>query len=271
MNKSTKKLPLLPEGAEVTPDERARFCRIAREVIAKRHVQGTDGIGTMAEKRMHVILKRYLSSDPATHEIPLAGSRYVSDVRVGDEIIEIQTGDLAPMREKLAYYLKNTDCKITVVHPLSVDKWIARVDKETKSISERVKSPKHEYERDLLAALFPLRSLLVEERICFRLLFLETLEFRLKEKTKSGRYKRERRYECVPVSLLGARDYRTREDFKAFLPTNLPETFTVREFSDATEIRGIDAYSAVRVLVAIGILTECGHRGRAMLFSRAEN
>ena len=68
-----------------------------------------DGIGLLGEKWQHQIIKRYLTEDPGEHEVKLAGTRFVSDVRVGNAIYEVQTGSFAPMKKKLErmwYYYK---------------------------------------------------------------------------------------------------------------------------------------------------------------------
>ena len=43
---------------------------------------------------------------------------------------------------------------------------------------------------------------------------------------------------------------------------------TVAEFAKGTGIHGLDAYSAVRVLLALGIFADAGKKGRGMAFRR---
>ena len=86
-------------------------------------------------------------------------------------------------------------------------------------------------------------------------------DFRLT--TAKGR--RSGKFERIPLELLEDITLQTPADFKALLPP-LPESFSVREFSAATRIRGIDAYSAVRVLAVLGVLREITEDGKPMRF-----
>ena len=60
---------------------------------AKLKILGTQrqrlGIGTLAEKTVHAILKNYYEPREEKQEVPLAG--YVADIFTGQEVIEIQT------------------------------------------------------------------------------------------------------------------------------------------------------------------------------------
>ena len=86
------------------PDyKKARFDRLCREAIAERRVQGEAGIGTLAEKRLHAVIKKYLCADEDCHEVGVLDTRYVSDVRIGNEIFEVQTGAFYPMKKKSNY------------------------------------------------------------------------------------------------------------------------------------------------------------------------
>ncbi|MBE6590314.1 MAG: hypothetical protein E7643_09055 [Ruminococcaceae bacterium] len=247
-----------------------RFRELCREAMLQRHEQGLDGIGTLAEKRMHAILKKYVCPNENYHEIPVDGTRYVSDVRVGNSAYEIQTGLFAPMKKKIGYYLEETDLTVTVVHPIVAKKWVAWVDPLTRSVSERVPSPKHEKEADLLPLLYPLIPYLESPRLCFRLLVIEAMDFRILSKGEKARKKRSSKYERIPLSLLREVSFSSLDDYRRFLPDALPSPFKVSDFAKATGYRGVDAYSAVRVLVALGVIRETEKIGRAMAFERME-
>lgn len=245
-----------------------RFRELCREAMLQRHEQGLDGIGTLGEKRMHVILKKYVCADETYHEIPVGGTRYVSDIRVGNEIYEIQTGSFAPMKKKIGYYLEHTDATVTVVHPITAKKWVAWVEPLTRSVSERVRSPKHEKESDLLPLLYPLIPYLGHPRLRFRLLIIEAMDFRILSKGERARKKRSSKYERIPLSLLGEETFSTPSDYRRFLPEELPSPFKVADLSRATGYRGVDAYSAARVLLSLGLIRESAPIGRAMAFER---
>ncbi len=247
----------------------ARFSRICKEAMRERRVQGELGIGTLAEKWLHQIVKRYLSEDPACHEIPVSSERrFVSDVRIGKNAYEVQTGAFAPMAKKIAYYLDSTDLTVTVVHPIAKDRWISWVNGQTAEITPRKRSPKHGRAEDILAELYPLIPFLGHPRLKFRVLLLEVHDFKLLS-DRAGRAKQDaRRYERIPLSLLEEIPLDTPTDFARFLPVELRSPFTVKQFSQATKIKGRDAYSAVRALTALGLLSPTEPIGRSMAFQK---
>ena len=245
----------------------ARFARICREAMLERKTQGEQGVGTLAEKWQHQIIKRYISENSEEHEVPVSSERrFISDVRVGNDAYEVQTGAFAPMAKKIAYYLEHTDLTVTVVHPIAKDRWVRWVDYETEEISPRKKSPKHGAPADLLAELYPLLPLLPHPRLKFRILLLEVHDFKLLSNRKGQRKKGAQRYERIPLSLLDDILLNAPADFAQFLPDGLPSPFTVKQFSQATKIRGRDAYSAVRALAALKLVTPTEPIGRSMAF-----
>ena len=104
---------------DVDAAHKARFDRLCREAASAPRGVGDEGIGTLGEKRMHAIIKRYLSEDHTYHEVGVLNTGYVSDVRIGNDVYEVQTGAFYPMKKKIAHYLENTDCTVTVVHPMA--------------------------------------------------------------------------------------------------------------------------------------------------------
>ncbi len=253
----------------LSPEARiGRFDRICEDAMRERREQGTDGIGTLAEKWQHQIIKRYLSEDPAEHEVKLPGTRFVSDIRCGDQVYEVQTGSFYPMQKKIAHYLSETELTVTVVHPIPKNAWVSRIDAVTSEISPRHRSPKHGRAIDLLPELYYLAPHLRHPRLKFRLLLLEVQDFRLVDPSARRRKRSGERFERIPLSLYEDITFSSPADFAIFLPDELPQVFTVSQFSAATRLRGRDAYSAVRALVALGLLSPAPPIGRAMAFAR---
>ena len=252
----------------LSPDaRRARFSRICEAAMKERRTQGEQGVGTLAEKWQHQIVKRYLSENPEDHEIRVSEERrFVSDVRVGNDAYEVQTGDFAPMAKKIAYYLDSTDLTVTVVHPIPKDRWVSWVDPATAEISPRRRSPRHGKASDILPRLYPLIPMLPHPRLKFRVLLLETHDFRLLSGRKKAPHRGGERYERIPISLIDDISLDSPSDFEQFLSEGLPSPFTVKEFSRVTKLTGRDAYSAVRVLVSLGLIEPTEKIGRSMAF-----
>ncbi len=259
-------MPLLIDDWDL-PTKQARFGRIAEEMARERHVQGSAGFGTLQEKRLHAALKRYLCEDTDYHEVGFANSRYVADVRVDDEIYEVQTGSFYPMKKKIEYYLSQTECTVTVVHPLAVERTLCWINPETGDVSKPRKVGYRSREIELLPELYPFLSLLGNDRLRFRLLLLSVQDFRLLNGWSADRKKGSGRYERVPLKLLDDRLFSSPEDYREFLPEGMVSPFKVSDFSKAARLRGRDSYSAVRVLEALGLVCKSEPIGRAMAFS----
>lgn len=245
---------------------KARFDRLCREVASAPRANGEEGIGTLGEKRMHAIIKRYIYEDHACHEVGVFNTGYVSDVRIGDDVYEVQTGAFYPMKKKIAHYIENTSCTVTVVHPISVERWVTWVDAKTGEVTPRKRSPKRERAIHLLPELYCLLPYLGDERLRFCLLMIEEEDFRTLSGRKDNRKRGARLYERMPLSLFGEIEFSAPEDFAVFLPNDMPSPFTVKDFSQKMGLRGRDAYSAVHVLEKLGLITKTEPIGRAMAF-----
>ena len=256
---------VLPQYS-ISETDRNYFASLCKDALLRRRTEGDFGFGTLAEKRMHAILKHYICPNEDFHEVGLNHTRYLSDVRIGNDIYEIQTGSFYPMRKKIAYYLENTDCTVTIVHPIAVRKWVSWVDPQTGEISEAKKSPKRESALDLLPELYCLLPSLNHPRLRFRLLYLEVREFRMLDGWSRDRKRGSNRYERIPLDLLGEETFCAPADFAALLPQDLPSPFTVKLFSKHTGLRGRRAYSAVHALQELGVISPTTPIGRAMAF-----
>ncbi len=245
---------------------KARFDRLCREAAAAPRANGDEGIGTLGEKRMHAIIKCYLCEDHACHEVGVLDTGYVSDVRIGNDVYEVQTGAFYPMKKKIAHYIENTDCTVTVVHPISVRRFVTWVDAKTGETTPRKRSPKCERAIHLLPELYCLLPYLGNERLRFRLLMIEEEDFRTLSNRRDSRKRGARLYERMPLSLLGELEFSSPTDIAVFLPTDLPSSFTVKDFSQKTGLHGRDAYSAVHVLEKLGLINKTEPVGRAMAF-----
>ena len=124
------------ELIRTTRSQRERFEYALDQVVGKTHIR--DGIGTLSEKTVHAVLKYYYEQDQSHHEIILEKS--VADIFTGSEVIEIQTRALYRLKPKLEKFLPLYP--VTVVYPISYDKWVCWINEETGEITQKRKSPK---------------------------------------------------------------------------------------------------------------------------------
>lgn len=253
----------------INPSHKARFDRLCRDAMLARPDSG-DGIGTLGEKRMHAIIKQFLCDDPACQEVKLDGTRFVSDIRIGNEIFEVQTGSFYPMKKKIAYYLEHTDCTVTIVHPIPTRRWMSWVDPVTMEIKPRRRVTRVGRPIDLLPELSWLQPHLQNPRLRYQLLLLETQDFRLLDGTSPDRKRHATHYERIPLSLQGELNFSSPADLSALIPAELPAHFTVKQFSALSRLLGRDAYSAVYALVGLGLFESAAPIGRSQGFRRID-
>ena len=261
--------------------DKLRFDSICRSVAAEG-LSG-EGIGTMAEKRMHKALKRYICEDEGCHEVrikpdgtPSVEDRekaesgrggFIADIYKDGEIFEIQTAGFYPLKKKIEFYIKNTDFRITVVHPLVECKWSVWVDPETGETTPRRRSPKKERLIELLPEIFWLSDYLDSDRLYFRAPIIEAEEYRMLDGWSRDKKKGSTKYERIPVSLIDEVEFGIKE-VKDLLPDTLGIEFNSGEFSKATGLRGRRAYYALKLLCLAGAIEKGEKKGRSFVYKR---
>lgn len=234
-----------------------------------------DGIGRLGEKQMHSALKTFICPDEGKHEIKIQDSplyipknqentknrKYVADILDGDTIYEIQTGGFSPLRDKIEWILENTSYRVVVIHPIAQTKWVSKIGDDGK-ISGRRKSSRHGRVEDIAGELYFFRSFLTNPRFSLMVLMIEAEQY--VKPRKRGR--RLQKYELIPMSLLGAYLFKSKEDYRYFLPDSLPNSFTVKDYTEHSKICGMDAYSMVKTLCGLDLVEECGNIGRAQAY-----
>ena len=175
------------------------------------------------------------------------------------------------MRKKLERYLSDPALNVTVVHPLPAVRYLSWMDPRTGEIGDARRVAGKRNPLLLVPELYPLIPLLpyfAAGRLAFRLLLLEVRDYRLLDGRTRDRKAGSTRLERIPTALVADRTFRTPGELAALLPGELPEPMTVAEFAKGTGIHGLDAYSAVRVLLALGIFADAGKKGRGMAVRR---
>ncbi len=234
--------------------EKQLFEGFSQLCLQDRVMLGSDGesIGTYSEKRFHRIFKRFITEDAERYEVKVG--RYVADVLCDGHITEIQTRQFGKIVDKIRYYLENTDYTVSVVKPLIAEKRIIRADKETGEVRYTKRSPKKEGIADALLEIYYLRELVANERLMIHLIYLKADEYRYSDRV---RYRRTGKYDSdlCPTEIIREEVLCGKEDYRRFLPDALGEgEFTVKEYSAKSGICGMPAYSALKIMTALGIL-----------------
>lgn len=246
----------------LTCEDREQFHRACQEILEKERVR--LGIGTLSEKTVHAVLKRYLIPNEECHERKCG--RYVADILCEGEIMEIQTAGFNRLRKKLEEFLK--DREVTIVYPIPHIKWLIWIDEETGEFSKKRRSPKIGSYYEVFAELYKIKMFLKHPNLHFRLILLDVEEYRLLNGYSLDRKKGSHRYDRIPVELVEDKLLNAPEDFKELVPDELCQPFTVKMFQKETRLPKKKAGTAVNILNYLGVIKQVGKEKNAYLYER---
>lgn len=225
-----------------------------------------QGIGTLSEKTVHAVLKNYYAPDPDMHEIPI--ENYVADIYTGQEIIEIQTRSFDKMRRKLDTFLPLYP--VTIVYPIPHIKWVSWIDEETGEASAKRKSTKTGNAYMAFPELYKIRPYLSDQHLHLKFALLDMEEYRLLNGWSRDRKKGSERYDRIPVKFAEEVCIDRREDYMQFVPYDLPEPFTAKEFAKHAKIQVRLAQTCLLILTDLGIVSRVGKKGNSYLYEVTE-
>lgn len=247
---------------KLTNEDKEEFHKSCKKVLENERVR--LGIGTLSEKTVHAVLKRYLVPDENCHEIKCG--RYVADILCDGEIMEIQTAGFNRLRGKLEEFLKDKD--VTVVYPIPHIKWLIWIDDKTGEFSEKRRSPKKGSYYDAFYELYKIKMFLKHPNLHFRLILLDVEEYRLLNGYSADRKRGSERYDRIPVELVEDKFLNSAHDFKELVPAELCEPFTTKMFQKATKLSPKKAGVAVNVLAYLNVIKQVGKEKNAYLYER---
>jgi hypothetical protein len=245
-------------------DKKSAFDTACRKVTQSDRQR--VGIGTLSEKTVHAVLKNYYSPDEDTHEIPI--DNYIADIYSNGEIIEIQTRQFNKLREKLSVFLQSY-C-VTVCYPIPREKYLIWIDKETGELSERRKSPVKGTVYSVFPELYKIKSLLTHPNLRLRLVLMDMDEYKFSDGWGKNNHNNSTKYDRIPTALIDEIEINMPEDYMQFVPYDLPEHFTVKEFAKSAHIKADLASVVVNILFYLGIIKRTGSKGRAYLYEVAD-
>ena len=219
-------------------------------------------IGTKKESSLHRSLKFHYSGAGGSTETLI--DDYVCDACTSQgELIEVQTGSFAPLKEKVKNLTKTG--KLRIIHPIVTNKIIELYDVNGRLLHKR-KSPKKGKSWDLFKALVYAPQLPLFKNLVIELAIVDVIEKRIDDGKGSWRRKGVRiddrflnaRHEPVILSKL--------KDYYQFIPFEKNEPFTVR---DLKKKAGIDirlARKTLYVLKTIGLAEHFKKQGNAFVY-----
>jgi hypothetical protein len=240
--------------------DKQRFIEARDRVISKETIK--QGIGTLAEKSLHSVLKYYFEPDMDYHEIKVNG--FVADIKNKNSIIEIQTGNFDKMRRKLDSFL--IDNKVTIVYPIEKTKWLIWINDDTGEITNKRKSPKKGTPYQAYYELYKIKTVLMHPNLSICLVFLDIDEYRLLNGWSNDLKKGSSRYERVPVDIIDEIYLDTLSDYMKLIPSDIPSIFKVKDFKKTSGLNLRGCQTAINILKYIGLVEHVGKEGRAFLY-----
>lgn len=237
-----------------------RFERAKNKIIGINRER--QGIGTLSEKTVHAVLKHYYAPDTDMHEIPIEG--FVADIYTGSEIIEIQTRAFHTMRRKLAAFLPLYP--VTIVYPIPHIKWLSWIDEETGEASPKRKSPKKGNSYQAFIELYKIRPYLKDTNLHLRLALIDMEEYRLLNGWSRDKKKGSDRYDRIPTVFAEEVSLDCREDYMQFIPYDIPEPFTTKDFAGYAKIPRRLAQTTLLILTDLGIVVRVGKQSNNYLY-----
>lgn len=242
--------------------DKQRFICALNDVQSNGHIQ--NGIGTLHEKTMHAVLKKYFEPYSDNHETAIG--KYVADI-VGEQgIIEIQTGAFERLNPKLAEFLEFA--RTTVVYPVSICNVICKID-ENGEITRR-KSPLSGSVLSLFDELYKISAHLKNERLRICVILLKTEEYRRvcsKKQSRKGFIRLQR----VPTELVDEIYIDCPSGFARFFQSGISAPYTAAEYAKAQSIDLNTARLMLYTFTKAGIISRVGKRGRAYLYTKPDN
>ncbi len=226
-----------------------------------------SGIGTLSEKTLHAVLKRYYEPCDEDREVKIG--RFVADIVGENGIIEIQTQSFERLKAKLEAFLSCTD--VTVVYPIAKVKYICRIDPVTGEASKPRKSPVTGTVYHAFKELYHIRELLISPRLHIKLVLLEITEYRThNNKSRRGR-RGDARCERIPTKLFEEVSIDCRDDWNKLIPEGLNDEFTAKEFAALCKLDSFATSGALKVLSAVGLVEKGEKQGRAYIYKRIDS
>jgi len=226
-------------------------------------IRRVNYIWAMVEKSLHDATKMWYSRPGDILEAPVDG--YIIDIVRGDLLIEIQTGNFSAIRRKLSRLIR--EHSVRLVHPVSQQKWIVRLNVDGETVTSRRRSPKRGRVEDVFFELVYMPTLIRDQNLSLEVLLVHSEDVLIDDGRGSWRRRRWSIHDRRLIDVVNSRLFSEPADFRELLPTSLPDKFTTKELGEELRLRPIAAQKMVYCMRKMGTIESVGKRGRSLLYS----
>jgi hypothetical protein len=216
----------------------------------------------LGESSLHASLIEWYARPGDLFEVPVDG--YLIDILRGDLLIEVQTRHFTALKSKLRHLLPHH--RLRLVYPLPTEKWIIRLPADGQA-ARRHKSPLRGGDEKVFRELIRFPQLIAHPN--FSLEIVRTREEEYWREDGKGSWRRQG-WSIADRRLLGVVDLLTLaqpQDFRRFLPPDLPDSFTNRDLARALKQPVRSIQKMTYCLNAMGVLEQTGKRGNSNLYT----
>ena len=215
----------------------------------------------MTEYSLHSEIKDwYMDSGD---ELEVKVEDFIVDIRRGKLLIEIQTGNFAVVKKKLAKLLMNNHVRL--VYPIAKTKWIVHVSELGQCVRRR-RSPKRGQVLDLFYELVHATSLIKDRNFSLEVLLIEEEELRCNDGRGSWRRRGASVKDRKLLNVLEKLVFRDSKDFLKFLPKELDRHFTNKVLASKLGISTMLAQKITYCLRRMGAISIVGKKRNELLF-----
>ncbi len=217
------------------------------------------------ETSLHRQLKELYADGEAKVEAPLG--RYRIDVVCGEQLIEIQHGSLASIRDKVRHLIEHH--RVLVVKPIIRRKQLIKQDAKGGRVLSRRRSPKRGSVLDLFEELVYFTRVFPHQNLSLEVLLVDIEEWRYPGHGRRRRW-RKNDHQVEDQKLTGLqRVYRFRAaaDLWPLIPGELPIPFNTAHLAEAA---GVSRWNAQRIAYCLrqtGAVCQVGKEGNALLYA----
>ena len=229
--------------------------------IVETKVIKMSEIGLLNEKPLHASLKKWYARPGDRFEVAVDG--FVIDIVRDDLLVEIQTGNFASIRSKLATLVRSH--RLRLIYPIAREKWIIKLAKGDRTGITRRKSPRRGREADMFWEMVSFPQLLANRNFSLEVLMIREEEVRRYEGKRNWRKKGWGIEERRLLEVVDRRMFENPRDWRSFLPEGL-ESFTTRDLAEGIEIGITLAQKMAYCLRKAGVIELIGKRGRTNLY-----
>lgn len=217
------------------------------------------------ETSLHRQLKARYATEGARQEVSVDGFRI--DVVRGDELVEIQHGSLAAIRDKIRQLVRKH--AVLIVKPIVVRKQIVRLAAKDGDVVSRRLSPKQGSVLDLFDELVYFTRVFPHRNLTLEVPLVNIEEWRYPGHGRRRRW-RTNDHQVADQKLVSVGDvfqFVEAADLLTLLPTKLPQPFHSGDLAAKLNVRRWIAQRIVYCLRKTGAVDEVGKQKNARLYA----